>query len=153
MAWDVYAHVFREQHLTDPGLAGVTVAQLRMLREMGVVMALDRVELDGAISNVGPAWMFPATCRVVFDLDETEAEQVDELYHGTWFNEPRRVESVKAHAALGGRLVHGCQSRPNLSGGVVAPYGCDIATFKAELAAFRDEWVQRVLAPPAGGTA
>ncbi|MEV8153393.1 hypothetical protein AB0R11_12375, partial [Streptomyces fradiae] len=30
--------------------------------------------------------------------------------HGGWFNEPRRIESIKAHAALGGRLLHGCQS-------------------------------------------
>jgi hypothetical protein len=158
-AWEVYSYIFREAHLTDPGLAGVTVAQLRMLREMGTVMALNRVELDGEISNVGPAWMFPATCRVVHGLDEAEAEQVDELYHGTWFNEPRRIESVKAHAALGGRLVHGCQSRPNLSGGVVAPYGCDITAFKTQLAAFRTEWIERVLAlgeptgPQTGGAA
>jgi hypothetical protein len=44
-----------------------------------------------------------------------------EVYHSTWFNESRRIESVKAHAALGGRLVHGCQSVPNQSGGACVP--------------------------------
>ena len=67
-------------------------------------------------------------------------ERVDELYHGGFFNETRRVESIKAHAALGGRLVHGCQSSPNMSGGVVAPYGLDVAQFTTELNAFKDDW-------------
>ncbi|MGH3501969.1 MAG: hypothetical protein ACRDQA_13955 [Nocardioidaceae bacterium] len=145
-AFDVYGYIFRDEHLMDPSLDGVAPEHLRMLRQMGVLMALNRVELDGAISNVGPAWMFPATCRVVFNLSESEAGFVDELYHGTFFNESRRVESVKAHAALGGRLVHGCQSVPDQSGGCVVPYGCDIARFRAELNAFKREWTDAVLA-------
>jgi hypothetical protein len=73
-------------------------------------------------------------------LTTAETQKLDELYHGTWFNEARRVESIKAHAALGGRLVHGCQSVPNQSGGVVAPYGCDIARFSRELAGLKHGW-------------
>ncbi|HET9897902.1 MAG TPA: hypothetical protein VFQ44_23480 [Streptosporangiaceae bacterium] len=33
-------------------------------------MALNKVELDGGISNVGACWFFPAATSVVFDLDE-----------------------------------------------------------------------------------
>jgi len=39
------------------------------------------------------------TCCVTWALSWT----VDEFYHGTFFNEKRRVEYVLAHAALGGR--------------------------------------------------
>lgn len=42
---------------------------------------------------------------------------LDEVCYSVWFNESRRIESVKAHTALGGQLVHGCQSVPNQSGG------------------------------------
>lgn len=143
--WHVYRYLFRDEYLTDPGLADVTAEQLRMLRECGTIMALNRVELDGRISVVGPAWMFPATCRVVFGLTAGEAEQLDELYHGTFFNEPRRIESVKAHAALGGRLVHGCQSAPDQSGGCVAPYGVDLARFASELAQLKTSWITAIL--------
>ncbi len=145
-AWQVYSYLFRDEHLADPGLAGVTPRMLRMLRECGTIMSLNRVELTGHISVAGPAWMFPATSCVVFDLDEAAAGLLDELYHGTFFNEPRRIESVKAHAALGGRLVHGCQSVPNQSGGCVVPYGTDIAAFTAELAKFKNEWIGQILA-------
>jgi hypothetical protein len=149
-AYAVYSYMFREEHLKDPSLAamGVTARDLRVLTEMGTMMALNRVELDGSISNVGPAWMFGEAAKVVYDLDTHEAEKLDELYHGTWFNEPRRVEQIKAHAALGGRLVHGCQSgvEQHMAGGCVAPYGADINEFRRELGAFRDEWVERVRA-------
>src|SRR5258708_1338940 len=109
-------------------------------------MALNKVETDGHISNISPPWFFGEAVPVVFGLDERAGRLLDELYHGGWFNEPRRIESVKAHAALGGRLVHGCQSAGNLSGGVVAPYGTDIATFRDELAAMRPEWVHAIRA-------
>lgn len=90
--------------------------------------------------------MIAATAAAVYGLDEPTAETLDELYHGTWFNESRRIESVLAHAALGGRLVHGCQPSPNQSGGCVVPYGTDIAGFRAELGTFRAEWLDRVRA-------
>lgn len=145
-AWQVYEHIFREEHLTDPGLAWVTPQMLTALRECATLMALNRVNLDGHISNVGPAWMIAAAAAVAFDFSDDEAEQLDELYHGLWFNEPRRIESVLAHAALGGRLVHGCQSRPNMSGGCVVPYGCDIDSFYRNLGTMRGEWLTKVLA-------
>ena len=139
-AWHVYTHLFRDEQLTDPGLAHVDQRHPRILREVATVMALNRVELTGEITNVGPAWFFADVARVVFGLGEAECMALDELYHGGFFNETRRVESVKAHAALGGRLVHGCQSSPNMSGGVVAPYGLDVARFTTELNAFKDSW-------------
>jgi hypothetical protein len=74
-------------------------------------MALNKVELTGHIANVGPCWFFPVATSVVVNFPDEEARALDELYHGTWFNEYRRVESVLAHAALGGRLVHGCQAQ------------------------------------------
>lgn len=145
IAWEVYAYLFRDDQLSDPDLADVAPRDLRILREIGTVMALNRVELTGEISNVGPAWFFGDTARVVFGLTEAETLTLDELYHGGFFNEARRVASIKAHAALGGRLVHGCQSAPNQSGGVVAPYGCDVARFHAELAAFKAGWRHRIV--------
>ncbi|MFE6489839.1 hypothetical protein ACFVGN_43875, partial [Streptomyces sp. NPDC057757] len=106
-AYEVYAHLFRPELLVEAGLLGVTPEHLRMLHEAATLMALNKVELDGRISNVGPCWFFPAATSVVFGLDDAEGRMLDELYHGGWFNEHRRIESVKAHAALGGRLVHG----------------------------------------------
>lgn len=150
VAHSVYSYLFRAEHLEDPALArmGVDEHDLRVLVEMGVMMALNRVELSGAISNVGPAWMFGEAAKVVFGLDTSRAEKLDELYHGTWFNEPRRIEQVKAHVALGGRLVHGCQSGTeiNMAGGCVVPFGADIGRFRRELGTFRREWIDGVRA-------
>jgi hypothetical protein len=148
IASQIYSWLFRPEHLADPSIVrmGVTPRDLRVLREMGTMMALNRVELSGEISNVGPAWMFGEAAKIVFGLNASRAELVDELYHGSWFNEPRRVEQVKAHAALGGRLVHGCQSQVDMAGGCVAPFGVDIERFRRELAGFRDEWIQQVRA-------
>lgn len=147
-AWRVYSHLFRDEHLSDPAITalGITPEHLRMLTEMGAMMALNRVELDGDITNVGPAWMFPETCRLVYDINREDAELVDELYHSTWFTEGRRVEQVKAHAALGGRLVHGCQSSVNMAGGCVVAYGTSIAGFREALSSFRPEWIDKVRA-------
>ncbi len=146
----VYSYLFREEHLSDPAIErmGVTARDLRILIEMGTMMALNRIEETGKISNIGPAWMFGEAAKVVFDLTTSDAEKIDELYHGTWFNEPRRLEQVKAHAALGGRLVHGCQSgvEINMAGGCVAPYGTDITRFRRELGECRTEWIERVRA-------
>jgi hypothetical protein len=143
----VYSYMFRSEHLGDPGLDFATEDTLTELRELGTLMALNRVELDGTITNVSPVWMLCAAARVVYDLTQPQAEALDELYHGTWFNESRRRESILAHAALGGRLVHGCQSVPNMAGGCVVPYGADLAAFRANLAQMRDPWIERTLAP------
>ncbi|MGY4952195.1 hypothetical protein [Streptomyces sp. NEAU-L66] len=145
-AYEVYAYLFREEHLAGLGLAQITADHLRMLREAATLMALNKVELDGHISNVGPCWFFPAATSVVFDLDDETGGMLDEVYHGGWFNEHRRIEAIKAHAALGGRLVHGCQSVPDQSGGVVAPYGASMAAFRDGLAQFKAGWIDQVYA-------
>ncbi|MER7997477.1 hypothetical protein [Streptomyces sp. NPDC095613] len=145
-AYEAYAYLFREAHLAGLGLPQITPEHLRMLREAATLMALNKVELDGHISNVGPCWFFPAATSVVFDLDDEVGGMLDEVYHGGWFNEHRRIESVKVHAALGGRLVHGCQSVPDQSGGVVAPYGASMANFRDDLAAFKEGWIEQVYA-------
>lgn len=144
IAWHVYSHLFREELLPVADLEHIGPAELQMLREAATFMALNRVRDDGSIANVGPCWFFPAATGVVFDLDEQAGQQLDEAYHGTWFNETRRIESIKAHAALGGRLVHGCQSVPNQSGGAVMPYGASIDRFRQDLEEFRDEWLAAV---------
>jgi hypothetical protein len=146
IAWQVYACLFRDELLPVSGLDQVGPAELRILREAATLMALNKVELDGTISNVGPCWFFPAATSVVFDLDEEQGGMLDEVYHSTWFNESRRLESVKAHTALGGRLVHGCQSVPNQSGGACVPYGASIARFRDDLGQFREQWLTAVYA-------
>lgn len=144
IAQQVYAYLFRDEHLSTLGLPTVTTEHLRMLREAATFMALNRVELDGHISNVGPCWFFPSATGVVFDLSAADGQMLDEVYHGGWFNEHRRIEGIKAHTALGGRLVHGCQSAPDQSGGVVAAYGTSMAAFGEALAAMKTEWIERV---------
>ncbi|QIK06929.1 hypothetical protein G7Z12_13630 [Streptomyces sp. ID38640] len=146
IAYEVYAYLFREEHLAGLGLPQITADHLRMLREAATLMALNKVELNGHISNVGPCWFFPAATSVVFDLDDGTGGMLDEVYHGGWFNEHRRIEAIKAHAALGGRLVHGCQSVPDQSGGVVAPYGASMASFRDDLAQFKAGWIDQVYA-------
>ncbi|MGI5206171.1 hypothetical protein ACQEU6_31945 [Spirillospora sp. CA-108201] len=146
VAWEATAYIFRDEYLNEPGLIalGVRPEHLRMLRELGTVMALNRVEQNGRISNVGPAWMFPIACKVIYGLDHDEAQLVDELYHGTWFDEARRVEATKANAALGGRLVHGCQSQVDMRGGAIVPFGVDLGEFRRELRQFGDDWIERI---------
>ncbi|MGI5204067.1 hypothetical protein ACQEU6_21115 [Spirillospora sp. CA-108201] len=146
VAWHVNAWIFRDEIATEPGMAklGVRPVHARMLREVSTLMALNRVELSGRISNVGPAWMAPIAVKAVYGLNQGEAELVDELYHGAWFDESRRVEAVKANAALGGRLVHGCQSQADMRGGAVVPFGVDLTEFRRELAHFGDDWITRV---------
>lgn len=149
IAWQAYSFLFREEHLEGSDLpSGVTADHLRMLTEMATMMALNRVEQSGDITNIGPAWMFAEAVKVAYGIDDAEAELVDELYHGTWFNESRRIEKIKVHAALGGRLVHGCQSSiyQDMAGGCVVPYGTDINRFRAQLATFRTDWIARVRA-------
>ncbi|MGW3042370.1 hypothetical protein ACWC9T_20575 [Kitasatospora sp. NPDC001159] len=144
IAHQVYSYLFRDEHLAALGLPRVTAEHLRMLREAATFMALNKVELNGHISNVGPCWFFPSATGVVFDLSEEDGQMLDEVYHGGWFNEHRRIEGIKAHTALGGRLVHGCQSVPDQSGGVVAPYGASMARFREELTGMKAGWIEQV---------
>ncbi|MFG3690778.1 hypothetical protein [Micromonospora sp. NPDC047740] len=83
----------------------------------------------------------------VYDLDKATAEVLDELYHGTWFNESRRRESILVRAALGGRLVHACQGAPNMSGSCVVSFGTEVETMRRELAGMRTPWIERTLSP------
>ncbi|MGO4419929.1 hypothetical protein AB4Z54_14645 [Streptomyces sp. MCAF7] len=143
--YQVAAYLFRDEYRTIPDL-DITERELKALREATTIMALNRVELDGHLSNVGPCWFFPVATSVVFGFDEAEGKNVDELYHGGWFNESRRRESVLAHAALGGRLVHGCQASADMAGGCVLAYGTDLAGFRAELDSVRHDWMDKVAA-------
>ncbi|RKS07198.1 hypothetical protein DFP74_2855 [Nocardiopsis sp. Huas11] len=144
IAWNVYSYLFREEHLPTLDVPGITAEHLRILAEVSTLTALNKVDQDGRISIVGPAWFFGDTARVVYDLDEPTVQALDEVFHGGLFNENRRIESVKAHTALGGRLVHGCQSTPSQKGGVVAAYGTPMDRFRDELAQFRDAWITAV---------
>lgn len=146
VAEQVYGYLFRAEHLDDSGVRslGVDEFHLDVLRQMGIIMALNRVELSGQLSVVSPAWFFPVCSKKVFDLDQRTADMIDELYHGTFFNEKRRVESVLAHAALGGRLVHGCQSVPDMAGGCVVAYGTDINAFYANLRLLKQDWIEKI---------
>ncbi|MDE3721789.1 hypothetical protein PWG71_10350 [Nocardiopsis sp. N85] len=144
VAWQVYSYLFREEHLPTLDVPGITVEHLRILAEVSTLTALNKVDEDGNITIVGPAWFFGDTARVVYDLDEATVQALDEVFHGGLFNENRRIESIKAHTALGGRLVHGCQSTPSQKGGVVAPYGTPMDRFRDDLAGFRDEWIRAV---------
>jgi len=140
-AWHVYHHLFRDELLPVPGLEAIGPAELRMLREAAILMSLNKVQADGHIANISPPWFFGQALPLVFDLDEKTGQLIDEVYHGTWFFEGRRIESVKAHAALGGKLVHGCQSSPDMTGGVVAAFGTDMNVFYDELRAMRADWI------------
>jgi hypothetical protein len=144
IGYEVYRYIFRAEHLADLGMPEVSEKHLRMLRQAGTFMSLNKVELTGEIANIGPAWFFNSTTRAVFDLSDAEGDMLDEVYHGGWFNEARRLELVRAHTALGGRLVHGCQSVPNQTGGAVVPYGAPLERFRAELAAMKGEWIASV---------
>lgn len=142
--YEVYRYIFRAEHLADLGMPEITTEHLTMLRQAGTFMALNKVELTGEISNIGPAWFFNSTTRAVFDLTDAEGDMLDEIYHGGWFNETRRLELVRAHTALGGRLVHGCQSVPSQTGGAVVPYGAPLEAFRTELAAMKHSWIAAV---------
>lgn len=137
-AHEAYAYVFRDEHADDPELDFVPDNGLRMLREYGTIMALNRVELDGHVSNACLAWMLDIATELVYGHT---ANVMDEIYHGVWFNEYRRRESVLAHAALGGRLVHGYQGAPNMSASVVVPFGADIDNFRKDLSCMRLDWI------------
>lgn len=139
-----YTFLFREDRDDLDGLPYLTSSHLKILREVSTLMALNKVDRDGCARNVGPAWFFPICSQEVFNLTDKETEEVDELYHGGFFLETRRVESIKAHTALGGRLVHGCSGKPDMSGGCVLEYGASIEGFHADLRKFRDPWMQSI---------
>jgi hypothetical protein len=134
----VYSFVFNESLLHEiEDLDHVTANDLRVLRESSILCALNKVALNGRITNIGPAWYFAQCARLVYGLSATDEQRVDELFHGGFFNALRLREQTRAHVALGGRLVHGCQSSGNGSGGCVVGYGTDVAVMQKELLALR----------------
>lgn len=140
----MYDFLYDEKRLDLSGLPYVTGTHLKALKEASTMMALNRVDRDGKARNVGPAWFFPVCTQKVFDLSDEESVEVDELYHGGFFTESRRIDGVKAHCALGGRLVHGCQGAPNMAGGCILEYGSSIEGFHDDLISFRDEWIKAI---------
>lgn len=118
--YEVYSHLFGD-HRRD---ARVGDAHRRMLRELGTVLALNCVAPGTPVGNVGSAWFFQVAARTVFGVDDYVAERLHELYCGTFFDERRRAESIRAHAALGGPVVHGCS----------VPRGRDLGRYRVELA-------------------
>jgi len=138
----MYEFLYDSNRLDLSGLPHVNEKHLQALKEASTMMALNRVDRDGRARNVGPAWFFPVCTQKVFDLSDGETVEVDELYHGGFFTESRRVDGIKAHTALGGRLVHGCQGSANMAGGCVLEYGSSVEGFHDDLKSFRDEWIQ-----------
>jgi hypothetical protein len=124
IAYEVYRYIFRAEHLGGLGMPEITEDYLRMLRQVGTFMALNKVELTGDIANIGPAWFFNSTTRAVFDLSDAGGDMLDEVYHGRWFNETRRLELVRATPrwAAGWSTAAGpCRARPGARSSPTAP--------------------------------
>ena len=135
----VYSYLYDHERLAMyDDLEDVTAADLRVLRECSILCALNRAALNGRITVIGPAWYFAQCARTVFSLDRTSEIRVDELFHGGFYNGARLDEQVRAHVALGGKLVHGCQGSGNGAGGCVVQYGTDVRAMQTELMALRD---------------
>jgi len=140
----VYSFVFNESILNEiQDLDHVTPNDLRVLRESSILCALNKVNLSGRITNIGPAWYFAQCARTVFGLSSADEKRVDELFHGGFFNGLRLREQTRAHVALGGKLVHGCQSSGNGSGGCVVSYGTDTAVMQSELLNLRPRFLHQ----------
>lgn len=138
-AEQVYKFLYDPDRLaTFDDLRDVSSEDLRILREASILCALNKVARSGRITVIGPAWYFAQCARLVFDLDREAEIRVDELFHGGFFNGVRLSDQVRAHVALGGKLVHGCQGSGNGAGGCVVEYGTNLQTMQAELVALRD---------------
>ena len=140
----VYSFVYNESILKEiQDLDHVTANDLRVLRESSILCALNKVNLSGRITNIGPAWYFAQCARMVFGLSAADEQRVDELFHGGFFNGLRLREQTRAHVALGGKLVHGCQSSGNGAGGCVVSYGTDTSVMQSELLNLRPRFLQQ----------
>jgi hypothetical protein len=138
----VYSFLFNEERIRKhEDLHRVTPEMLRVLRESSILCALNKVNASGHICNIGPAWYFAQCSELVYSLSASEASQVDELFHGEFFNGPRLRDQVRAHVALGGKLVHGCHGSGHGSGGCVVSYGTDINQMQNELLALRPHFL------------
>jgi hypothetical protein len=137
----VYSFVFDEGRLKAMPDVTFESNDLRILRESSVLCALNKVDLTGHITNIGPAWYFAQTARKVYGLTNREEIRVDELFHGGFFNGLRQRDQVKAHTALAGKLVHGCQSSGHGSGGCVVSFGTNLSQMQRELLTLRPKFL------------
>lgn len=134
----VYSFLFDGLRIAEhEDLRTVSDADLRVLRESSTLCALNRVNAAGRITTIGPAWYFAQCARIVYGLDAAAEARVDELFHGGFFNGPRLRDQVRAHTALAGKLVHGCQGSGHGSGGCVVAYGTDLDVMQSELLVLR----------------
>jgi len=141
-AENVYSYLFNEDRIKEhEDLQSVTPKALRVLRESSILCALNKVDTTGHICNIGPAWYFAQCSELVYSLTSAEASEVDELFHGGFFNGPRLRDQVRAHVALAGKLVHGCQGSGYGSGGCVANYGTNIDQMQCELLELRPHFL------------
>lgn len=141
-AENVYSYLFDETRIKEhEDLQSVTPKALRVLRESSILCALNKVDAAGHICNIGPAWYFAQCSELVYSLTSAEASEVDELFHGGFFNGPRLRDQVRAHVALAGKLVHGCQGSGHGSGGCVANYGVNIDQMQRELLELRPHFL------------
>lgn len=138
----VYSFLFDQERLSKyDDLSDVSADDLRVLRESSILCSLNKVALNGKITVIGPAWYFAQCARTVYGLDRESEMRVDELFHGGFFNGARLSDQVRAHVALGGKLVHGCQGTGNGSGGCVVEYGTNLQVMQSELIALRDPMI------------
>lgn len=138
----VYSFLFDENRIKEhEDLQSVTPKALRVLRESSILCALNKVDASGHICNIGSAWYFAQCSELVYSLTTSEAAQVDELFHGGFFNGSRLRDQVRAHVALAGKLVHGCQGSGHGSGGCVVSYGTDVDKMQSELLALRSHFL------------
>jgi hypothetical protein len=141
-AWGVYSFLLRDSLLPVAGLEEVGPVELGALRQAATFMALNSVAMDGAIRAVGPCWFAAEMAGVVFGLDGEVTGLLDEVLHGAWFGKRWRLESLKAHAALGGRLVHGSSEGMFGFGGACMPFGASLPRVRRDLALSRRAWLE-----------
>ena len=131
----VFTYLYDRKHIDGfAGLDFVTDLDLRVLRESSILSALNQVDMEGHITNIGPAWYFAQCATLVYDLSIQDENRVDELFHGGFFNGPRLRDQLRAHCALAGRLVHGCGSgNGSHLGGCVVAFGTNVEAMQLEL--------------------
>jgi hypothetical protein len=146
-AAEVYNFIFDENRIDLSVIPFAKPEHLQILREMSIMMALNRVSKNGIIKNIGPAWFFADCAQQVYGLSDQTACELDDLYHGSFFNEWRRIDATKAHTALGGRLIHCCgtsTSGGGHGGGVVVEYGTSSDNFHRDFKAHKQQWIAEI---------
>lgn len=144
VASKLYENLFNFTPRSLLAFPSINESHVDILREMSILMSLNKVSQDGLIQNVSPAWFFPIACKRVFDLSKQEAEDIDNLYHSSMLYFGSQNDWLKAHTALGGILLHACQSVPDLRGGVVCAYGTNRKALAMDFDAHADEWINEM---------